>query len=165
PVRGVADRLHFTRLYPGSGPHTDVHVNRFVAHIFRHRRKRLGVDHRINPRFIDLTDARALFNFDQLRASARVQLEPHADRFTARPPADTAYLSRPTAADEEAHLLPIGLPLSRIGERHEILFDQRPRLDRRTAGLGLIDDQIADRGFLGADSRRFARIADRLLML
>src|SRR6476646_117507 len=162
-VRRVPYRLHVTRFPSNSGPHADVNVDRFVCHISGHRWKWLGVDHGINPCFINLTDTRSSFNFDQLRAAVRIQLEPHADGFAARPSPDATHLPCPAATDQKTDLLPISLPVTGVGERHEILFDQSTRGDRGPAWLGLIDNEIAGGGLFGTDSRRLAGIADRLL--
>src|SRR6476660_3839734 len=162
-VRRVPYRLHVTRFPSNSGPHADVNVDRFVCHISGHRWKWLGIDHRINSCFINLTDPRSLFNFDQLRSAVRIQLEPHADGFAAGPSPDTAHLPCPAAADQKTDLLPIGLPVTGVGERHEILFDQSACGDGRPARLRFIDNEIAGGGLFGTDSRRLACIADRLL--
>src|SRR5690242_5451501 len=56
-VRHIADRLHVAPVRAGPGPHTDVDVHRFIADVSRDRWKRLGIDHGIDSRLVDFTDA------------------------------------------------------------------------------------------------------------
>src|SRR5262245_35889599 len=58
-IRWIADDLYVASLRPRTGSHADVHINGFIAHVFRQGRKWLGINHRINAGFVDLAGPRS----------------------------------------------------------------------------------------------------------